>query len=144
MDKKRRECVPCPLGCTNCTSSSCTNCETGWSIKKNYCALDSRLRCDSFEFFDDGHCKPCHSTCESCAGPTNDFCITCQNPLLLQGKRCVSECDEGFYADIRSSRPACVPCLHTCRSCVSRLNCTSCQDGLQLQSGECRSTCAQG
>ncbi|XP_031779685.1 furin-like protease 2 isoform X2 [Nasonia vitripennis] len=144
-DKKRRECVPCPPGCANCTASSCTSCEAGWSLnKKGLCAPESRSRCDSFEFYEDGHCKRCHSTCESCAGPTEEFCITCQSPLLLQGKRCVAQCDTGYYSELRSSRPVCVPCLHTCTSCVSRLNCTSCQDGLQLQSGECRSSCAHG
>ncbi|KAJ6642575.1 Furin-like protease 2, partial [Pseudolycoriella hygida] len=38
----------------------------------------------------------------------------------------------------------CARCLHTCNQCVSRMNCTSCAKGLQLQSGECRTTCAEG
>lgn len=38
----------------------------------------------------------------------------------------------------------CAKCLHTCNQCVSRMNCTSCAKGLQLQSGECRTTCAEG
>ncbi|XP_047368153.1 furin-like protease 2 isoform X1 [Vespa velutina] len=144
-DKKRRECVSCPPGCLTCVTSSCINCIEGWSLnKKGVCAPESRNRCDTAEYYNDGHCKPCHSTCESCAGPTEDFCISCQSPLLLQGRRCVSQCDDGYYSVAQPSRPICVPCLHTCKSCVSRLNCTACQDGLQLQSGECRSSCAQG
>lgn len=144
-DKKRRECVICPPGCTNCTSVSCTTCELGWSLnKKGLCVLESQKRCETSEFFEDGHCKPCHSTCETCAGATEDFCITCQESLMLQSRRCIAQCDVGFYSEVRSFRPLCVPCLHTCTSCVSRLNCTSCQDGLQLQSGECRTTCAYG
>ncbi|KAL2735958.1 furin-like protease 2 isoform X1 [Vespula squamosa] len=144
-DKKRRECVSCPPGCLTCATSSCISCIEGWSLnKKGVCAPESRNRCDTAEYYDDGHCKPCHSTCESCAGPTEDFCISCQSPLLLQGRRCVSQCDDGYYSVAQPSRPICVPCLHTCKSCVSRLNCTACQDGLQLQSGECRSSCAQG
>ncbi|XP_046836770.1 furin-like protease 2 isoform X1 [Vespa crabro] len=144
-DKKRRECVSCPPGCLTCVTSSCINCIEGWSLnKKGVCAPENRNRCDTAEYYNDGHCKPCHSTCESCAGPTEDFCISCQSPLLLQGRRCVSQCDDGYYSVAQPSRPICVPCLHTCKSCVSRLNCTACQDGLQLQSGECRSSCAQG
>ncbi|XP_015590676.1 furin-like protease 2 isoform X3 [Cephus cinctus] len=144
-DKKRRECVPCPPGCATCATSSCTSCIEGWSLnKKGLCAPETRARCDSSEYFEDGHCRPCHSTCETCAGPTEEFCISCQSPLLLQGRKCVAQCGDGFYSVVRSSRPICAPCLHTCKTCVSRLNCTTCQEGLQLQSGECRSSCAQG
>ncbi|XP_066589847.1 furin-like protease 2 isoform X2 [Prorops nasuta] len=144
-DKKRRECVPCPPGCATCATSGCTSCIQGWSLnKKSLCAPESRSRCDNTEYYEDGHCKPCHSTCETCSGPTEDFCISCQGSLLLQSKRCVSQCDDGFYSVVQPSRPLCVPCLHTCKTCVSRLNCTACQDGLQLQSGECRSSCAKG
>ncbi|XP_012281896.1 furin-like protease 2 [Orussus abietinus] len=144
-DKKRRECVPCPPGCATCATSSCITCVSGWSLnKKGLCAPENHNRCDSTEYYEDGHCKPCHSTCETCAGPTEDFCISCQTPLMLQGRQCVAQCGEGFYSMVQPSRPICSPCLHTCKTCVSRLNCTACQDGLQLQSGECRSSCAQG
>ncbi|XP_058802575.1 furin-like protease 2 isoform X2 [Phymastichus coffea] len=146
-DKKRRECLACPPGCANCsTSQDCTSCYPGWSLTKTAnCAPISRSRCSNFQFFDSGHCRPCHSSCESCTGPTDRFCLSCQSPLLLQGQRCVVQCDSGFFSEISpTTRPICLPCLHTCKSCISRLNCTSCQEGLQLQSGECRSTCAHG
>uniref|UniRef100_A0A0C9QJY7 furin n=1 Tax=Fopius arisanus TaxID=64838 RepID=A0A0C9QJY7_9HYME len=144
-DKKRRECVPCPPGCSTCVTAACTSCINGWSLnKKNLCAPVSRSKCDISEYFEDNHCKPCHSTCETCAGPTDNFCISCQSPLLLQNRRCVAQCDDGFYSVAQPTRSICSPCLHTCKTCVSRLNCTACQDGLQLQSGECRSSCAQG
>ncbi|KAI4500921.1 hypothetical protein M0802_004132 [Mischocyttarus mexicanus] len=172
-DKKRRECVPCPPGCLTCATSSCTSCIDGWSLnKKGVCAPESRNRCDTAEYYDDGRCKPCHSTCESCAGSTEDFCISCQGPLLLQGRRCVSQCDDGYYSVAQPSRPICVPCLHTCKSCVSRLNCTAyysdrgqcakcylscktcsgprrdqcvtCPTGWQLAAGECHPECPEG
>ncbi|XP_014467641.1 PREDICTED: furin-like protease 2 isoform X2 [Dinoponera quadriceps] len=144
-DKKRRECVACPPGCATCATLSCTSCVEGWSLnKKGLCAPENRSNCNSNQYYEDGQCKPCHSSCETCSGPTDDECISCPNPTLLQGKRCVSQCDDGYYSVVQPSRPVCVPCLHTCKSCVSRLNCTACQDGLQLQSGECRSSCAQG
>ncbi|XP_071645509.1 furin-like protease 2 isoform X1 [Temnothorax longispinosus] len=144
-DKKRRECVACPPGCAICSSLSCTSCIEGWSLnKKGLCAPESRSNCNTDQYYEEGQCKACHSSCETCAGSTEDHCISCPNPLLLQGKRCVSQCDDAFYSVVQPSRPVCVPCLHTCKSCVSRLNCTACQDGLQLQSGECRSSCAPG
>ncbi|XP_074107008.1 furin-like protease 2 isoform X1 [Cotesia typhae] len=144
-DKKRRECMPCPLGCKTCVTSSCTSCINGWSIsKKGICVPDSRSKCNAAEYFDTDICKPCHSSCETCAGPSEDFCTSCSSPLLLQSRRCVAQCEDGYYSLAQPSRPICSPCLHTCKTCVSRLNCTACQEGLQLQSGECRSSCAQG
>ncbi|KAK0087632.1 hypothetical protein PV325_000511 [Microctonus aethiopoides] len=144
-DKKRRECVACPGGCATCVTASCTSCIDGWSINKKYmCAPETRSKCDSAEYYEDGHCKPCHSTCETCAGSTDNYCLSCASPLLLQGRRCVAQCDDGYYSLAQSTGSICSPCLHTCKTCVSRLNCTSCQDRLQLQSGECRSSCAQG
>ncbi|RLU19494.1 hypothetical protein DMN91_008051 [Ooceraea biroi] len=145
-DKKRHECVACPPGCASCAMQSCTSCIDGWSLnKKGLCAPETRSNCDSGQYYESGQCKSCHSSCETCAGPLEDHCISCTSPLLLQGKRCVSQCDDAYYSVlVQPSRPVCVPCLHTCKSCVSRLNCTACQDGLQLQSGECRSSCAPG
>lgn len=92
------------------------------------------------EYYDNGHCHACHSTCETCKGPTEGDCLTCASPLLLQRDKCVSTCDEGYYMEAG----VCAKCLHTCTQCVSRMNCTSCAKGLQLQSGECRTTCAEG
>lgn len=125
--------------------STCRSCDDGWSLnEEGLCAPEHRDRCKTTEFYENGHCKQCHASCKTCAGPGENNCISCQKPLLLQAKRCVYQCDDGYYSMAQPSGPVCVPCLHTCKTCVSRLNCTACQDGLQLQSGECRSSCAQG
>jgi len=92
------------------------------------------------EYYDNGHCRSCHSTCETCMGPTENDCLTCSNNLLLQNNKCVSTCDKGYFMEAG----VCTICLHTCTQCVSRMNCTECVKGLQLQSGECRATCADG
>lgn len=92
------------------------------------------------EYYDNGHCHGCHSTCETCTGPTEHDCLTCPSSLLLQNNKCVSGCDDGYYMEAG----VCAKCLHTCTQCVSRMNCTSCAKGLHLQSGECRTTCADG
>lgn len=54
--------------------------------------------------------------------------------------RCVAECGQGYY----QTAGRCSKCPHTCLSCVSRLNCTSCNGALRLQSGTCRVNCAPG
>nr|XP_036218232.1 furin-like protease 2 [Bactrocera oleae] len=141
-DKKRQECVACPTGCATCSSNGfCLTCRENWTRnKKSKCIITGSENCDESEYYDNNHCHPCHSTCETCDGPTESNCLSCPQSLLLQSSRCVSSCDDGFYMEAG----VCAKCLHTCTQCVSRMNCTACAKGLQLQSGECRTTCADG
>ncbi|CAG2060640.1 unnamed protein product [Timema podura] len=120
------------------------------------------------EYWEAGHCRPCHSTCETCTGPTEYNCISCESPLLLHGTQCLTTCLTGLYLD----QDTCMPCLHTCQSCTSRVNCThyysnhgvcakcylscmtcsgpdkthcvSCPDEWQLAGGECSPMCPGG
>ena len=96
--------------------------------------------CVTAEFYENGRCRPCHSTCEMCDGATEEACLTCSSPLVLQNSKCLAMCLDGSYME----QGVCTPCLHTCQRCVSRINCTSCVPGLHLQSGDCRATCADG
>ncbi|XP_059222311.1 furin-like protease 2 isoform X2 [Stomoxys calcitrans] len=141
-DKKRQECVSCPTGCATCSSNGfCLTCKDNWTRnKKGKCIITGSENCDESEYYDNNHCHPCHSTCETCDGPTESNCLSCPQSLLLQNKHCVSTCDDGYYMEAG----VCAKCLHTCTQCVSRMNCTACAKGLQLQSGECRTTCADG
>ncbi|XP_075157350.1 furin-like protease 2 isoform X2 [Haematobia irritans] len=141
-DKKRQECVACPTGCATCTTNGfCLTCQDNWTRnKKGKCIITGSENCDESEYYDNNHCHPCHSTCETCDGPTESNCLSCPQSLLLQNNHCVSTCDDGYYMEAG----VCAKCLHTCTQCVSRMNCTACAKGLQLQSGECRTTCADG
>uniref|UniRef100_A0A2M4DS50 furin n=1 Tax=Anopheles darlingi TaxID=43151 RepID=A0A2M4DS50_ANODA len=141
-DKKRHECIACPHGCATCSNGAvCLTCRDNWTMnRKGKCIANGNNNCDESEYFENGHCHPCHSTCETCTGPTENDCLTCTSNLLLQGQRCVNVCDDGYYMEVG----VCAKCLHTCTQCVSRMNCTACMKGLQLQSGECRTTCADG
>nr|CAD7434599.1 unnamed protein product [Timema monikensis] len=139
--RKRKECLECPPGCSTCNSTYCITCEEGWKLDKNGgCALCGSSHCDLGEYWEAGHCRPCHSTCETCTGPTEYNCISCESPLLLHGTQCLTTCLTGLYLD----QDTCMPCLHTCQSCTSRVNCTQCTPGLHLQGGECRAACATG
>lgn len=141
-DKKRQECMACPTGCATCSNNGfCLTCKENWTKnKKNRCIANGSETCDESEYYDNGRCHTCHSTCETCKGPTEADCLTCSSSLLLQNNKCVNTCDDGYYMEAG----VCAKCLHTCNQCVSRMNCTSCAKGLQLQSGECRTTCAEG
>nr|CAD7264540.1 unnamed protein product [Timema shepardi] len=139
--RRRRECIRCPQRCATCGEGGCLTCERYWTLdRKANCVPEGSSHCDSGEYWEGGHCRPCHSICEKCDGPTETNCISCSPPLLLEGSRCLATCLEGSFLD----QGVCVPCLHTCQRCVSRVNCTLCSPGLHLQSGECRTTCAHG
>lgn len=152
-DTYQRECVECPPGCSECNKTTCISCLDDWKVNsKGRCVSQNSERCDvgksnimkSFllnllqiyrylildQYFDSGLCKPCHSTCDSCDGPTEKACLSCASPLILQGTKCVGKCDKGFFNE-RDSQ-LCEPCLHTCSRCVAKTNCTVCKTGLQV------------
>ncbi|CAH2087558.1 unnamed protein product [Euphydryas editha] len=140
-DKKRKECMKCPVGCASCLTTLCLTCNSNWELnKKGKCVAVGTDKCSSGEFADGGQCTICHSDCESCFGETEANCLTCSSPALIQNHKCVSECSRGYY----SEAGRCTRCMHGCAECVSRLNCTSCTGSLRLQSGACRTACAEG
>ncbi|XP_072380228.1 furin-like protease 2 isoform X2 [Diabrotica undecimpunctata] len=142
-DSQRKECIECPPGCSECNKTTCISCLDDWKVNsKGRCVSQNSDKCDVDQYYDSGLCKPCHSTCDSCDGPTEKACISCASPLILQGTKCVGKCDKGFYNE--KDNQVCEPCLHACARCVAKTNCTECRSGLQLQSGECLTTCAAG
>lgn len=51
-DKKRAECMPCPMGCATCASNGlCLTCQPNWkkSPKKNRCTVQGSDGCDECE-----------------------------------------------------------------------------------------------
>ncbi|XP_034833385.1 furin-like protease 2 isoform X2 [Maniola hyperantus] len=140
-DKKRKECMKCPIGCATCLATLCLSCNSNWGLnKKNKCVVTGSDQCTVREFLDGSICINCHNDCDSCYGQTEANCLTCPSPYLLQNQKCVMECSRGYYAEAGR----CTRCMHGCASCVSRLNCTSCAGSLRLQSGACRAACADG
>ncbi|XP_041980704.1 furin-like protease 2 isoform X2 [Aricia agestis] len=140
-DKKRKECMKCPVGCETCLSGLCSSCKPNWDLnKKGKCIQRNSDRCSAKEYSDGTKCHGCHEKCESCYGDDDEKCLTCPATNLIEDHRCVNQCSDGYYTE--SGR--CVRCLSGCADCVSRLNCTSCVGALKLQSGACRTTCADG
>lgn len=142
-DPYQRECLECPPGCSECNKTTCISCLDDWQVNnKGRCVPEGSDKCGIDQYLDGGICKPCHSTCESCDGPTEHACLSCANPFLLQGTTCVSVCNKGSFQD--PNQRACQPCLHTCINCYSKTNCTECLNGLKLQGSECQAACAEG
>ncbi|KAE8748948.1 hypothetical protein FOCC_FOCC004353, partial [Frankliniella occidentalis] len=137
-DKHAQECAACALGCTLCTNSGCLVCAQGWVLgPEGRCSREGSGRCKDGEHMDQqtGHCAPCDAGCLTCHGTGADACLTCAatTPMLYAG-RCYPLCPDGSYQHLAST---CQRCPHTCRTCVSRQNCTACAPGLELQSGQC-------
>ncbi|XP_063234781.1 furin-like protease 2 [Bacillus rossius redtenbacheri] len=140
---ERRECLPCPRGCSACAAGSCEDCRPGWvPAALGRCAPLHADSCSPGEFWSElGGCSACHGSCAACDGPAADRCLGCSLPLRLQGSRCLAACSRGFYPERGGG---CLPCPRTCAACSSRRNCTRCKAGLRLQTGECRAACAPG
>lgn len=142
-DTYQQECIECHPGCSECNKTACISCLDDWQINsKGRCAALGSERCDTDQYMDGGICKQCHSTCETCDGPTEHTCLSCASPLILQSTRCVAECEKGSFHE--KFLHSCEPCTHTCLNCSSKTNCTKCISGLQLQGGQCQATCASG
>ncbi|XP_075715555.1 uncharacterized protein LOC142750440 [Rhinoderma darwinii] len=87
-------------------------------------------------------CEKCSVTCESCAGSIEN-CLKCntkdQNLFLHEG-RCLFDCPEGYFENIKGS---CETCEGSCWTCEgSKMNCLSCVDGLYLENNKCLPNCS--
>uniref|UniRef100_A0AAV2MQD7 P/Homo B domain-containing protein n=1 Tax=Knipowitschia caucasica TaxID=637954 RepID=A0AAV2MQD7_KNICA len=144
-DRATNECRDCDMTCLTCSDhlpSSCASCAkgrvldaTGHCVWYNRCAaswyLDSK-----------GDCQKCHSSCESCSGPTADHCISCNSPHFLLNSSCLQQCPEGFFTD--SEVRVCERCHWSCARCSGRhsLQCKRCREGFYTQAGGCVPTCS--
>ena len=46
-DKKRKECMQCPVGCATCSGDTCLTCKTDWmKNKKDKCVTNGSSNCD--------------------------------------------------------------------------------------------------
>lgn len=85
-----------------CDSQGCYGKEAHQCIScKNY-RLDNTCvsRCPPRSFPNSGgRCWPCHDTCETCAGPGQDSCLTCAPAHLhvTDLAVCLQQCPEGYY-----------------------------------------------
>ena len=90
--------------CKTCTisSSNCNSCYSGYILTTNKSCF---ANCSSLSNSYDPityNCYNCELNCETCFGPRYDQCLTCKNPLSLNGNTCVSRCPAGMYRDSNS------------------------------------------
>ena len=154
-------CVLCPAGCAACTgAAACTACtDPDHYIQAGACVAEcapgnvpdtsaSPRRCTPFvpcplnQFnLTDGVCQPCHSACQTCAGPTEFNCTSCAAKLLQAGE-CVDTCGDGYFPQ----GLMCAPCAPSCATCAgAAAACTACADPDQYLEGDaCVDACSDG
>ncbi|KAK2503767.1 hypothetical protein MC885_009830 [Smutsia gigantea] len=86
---------------------------------------------------DAGQCVPCHQDCLECSGPFEDDCDLCADAsLVLYDGWCLDECPTGTYYEEETKE--CKDCHKSCQTCSSSGSCTTCQEGLRVNShGQC-------
>ncbi|XP_039291345.1 furin-like protease 2 [Nilaparvata lugens] len=130
------ECDP-QQGCYGKGPSQCVAC-------KHY-RLDKTCvsQCPPRSFANQGNtCWPCHETCDTCAGPGQDACLTCAPAHLRVTDLavCLQICPEGYYEN--TEQGTCMPCEANCASCLERPDhCTTCDHHLVLHENRCYAAC---
>ena len=76
--------------------------------------------------------KQCHSSCDTCTGPTHAECLSCSTGFYLSGNTCVVNCDQYFLPSRRVCLDNCPIGYYStaskaCQSC--RSGCLMCEDG---------------
>nr|XP_018904804.1 PREDICTED: furin-like protease 2 [Bemisia tabaci] len=126
-----------PQGCFGKGPTQCVAC--------SHYKLDNTCvsRCPPRSFAsENGRCYPCHESCETCAGPGQDSCLTCApaHLRLVDLAVCLQQCPEGYYENTEEG--TCVPCAANCGSCQDSPEfCTTCDHHLVLYKNKCYAAC---
>uniref|UniRef100_A0A224XI33 furin n=1 Tax=Panstrongylus lignarius TaxID=156445 RepID=A0A224XI33_9HEMI len=87
----------------------------------------------------------CHESCATCAGSTQDSCLTCAPGHLYMTDLglCLQRCPDGYYEDPVTN--SCIGCYGNCASCPEHPSiCGSCDHHLILYNGSCVTSCPKG
>jgi len=136
VDPRLRECKPCHASCVSCSGPralECTKCVTN-DCHTSHCPaavkpILSRGECVSacpVGLYADpatAKCKPCHSTCKACSGPSRQQCIDltgspfrnedCALAATRRGDICFKYCSEQqatYLVTDHVRGSACTPC----------------------------------
>ena len=138
--------------CSNCPDTCVSNCPFDQYIQddeEKSCAdcseecTDGCIRGDDCRLCLDPYCETCptYGNCDVCLpgayrgedlecvcdnyDQLNETCSTCNEGCSVCEGECCIICSEGFYKDQNDSC-LCLACPDTCTSCISDLECTSC------------------
>ncbi|CAD8126990.1 unnamed protein product [Paramecium sonneborni] len=143
-DQISNKCLQCVIPCKKCSSStSCLSCIDQIPILFYYNNSCNTI-CPKNQVPENGVCVDCRQPCKTC-NTTPDDCISCLNDSYLHGNKCLSVCDDGYYAD--NTINECKQCISPCQKCLSLTTCITClqnQINKILVDGTCISSCPTG
>jgi len=109
---------------------------TGGECRYN-CPRGTYQDADTYEI-----CTPCTGRCETCFGPSEDECFSCNEGSFLQGTSCKDNCNGVSGTFGRNG--VCVPCPFECAECDAD-GCTTCEEDFPLKNGgKCVRNCPSG
>ncbi|KAE8617533.1 hypothetical protein XENTR_v10009108 [Xenopus tropicalis] len=132
-------CKRCPAHCNFCKDeNTCLECSYLYFLFNGTC----KATCPDgyYEDLDAVRCIPCHFSCQTCSGTSEDDCETCLDSThkLYQG-RCLTDCTVGTF--FNSAISECQDCHKTCSKCSGPepTDCIQCQNSLSMdpESGMC-------
>lgn len=136
-------CAACDASCMTCNAAgpnACLRCPATTYLDAGTCRRCSACSVGAFETFScsptsDTVCAPCHSTCQTCTGPTAQECGSCPVGTFLTASRCqaCANCGPGTFLE-----KACTATTDaTCSACpagtesatIGAKSCTPCAAG---------------
>ena len=138
-NEQAKQCLACDVSCATCsTDGKCATCPT--NSERN---AGNTCTCLLGFFAQASSCLACEKSCRTCSGSASGSCLTCVNPLILQGiapNKC--SCNDGTF--LSSQTNICEACHPACKTCAGAtvMSCQSCMDNAAVQSGKC--TCNVG
>lgn len=126
--------------CSGPLDNNCLVCAPPYLFRNSYCIAE----CPVGDFADpaDLHCKPCHSSCQTCFGPLDVECDQCKPGGVYAIKKCLYfDCPDGQFRNLQNN--LCEDCPLNCRTCTSAAlgSCLSCLTSKWLYDGKCLNKC---
>lgn len=127
-------CVSCPLTCTSCTNSGCTDCNSGYYLTP---AFRCESACPDGTYISGRLCVKCPNNCQKCNAP--DTCLLCPANTFNNKGQCVASCPSETFP----SNANCVDCDPKCKTCRGTASqCLECKDpALVLFGSDCIASC---
>ncbi|XP_035217440.1 extracellular matrix protein FRAS1-like [Stegodyphus dumicola] len=140
-------CEACHPDCRTCLGGAakdkCLSCSSGYLLPYIGTHFGPCVdECPPQYFLDSGICTVCHETCETCFGPNDTECTSCNSSLFFKHGRCVPHCSNGYFQDLG----VCYACHPSCASCYgfNSDECYTCPPGRVFKDGSCISACGKG
>lgn len=133
----QNKCVKCDITCSECNSTGCIDCKSGFNLENGKCVND----CEQGYSLVDGECVKCtDDNCSICDGKIK--CLQCVYPYVLYNNKCVEIefCPDGTFP-VNGSCETCVP---DCKKCLANNECEVCESPKVLIDGFCVNICPNG